>query len=341
MSYYLYKLRFTSPVRFGTDKGASGLSMSGFTASADTLFSALCDEWIQILGLDSFKDFISWVQAGDLLLSDLLPFNHSSDSAEGKQDCKIYIPKPVMLVKGEQTKKSSMGDSVMKKKFKKITHIQVDAIQSYIEFQQAGDTDGFAMDPSQVFSEIKTTRASISHNPESLPYHVASVKFLPDAGLCFVVRMNDDKKLLFDKVLESLGMNGIGGKRSSGYGKFVVENDGEKLEQGPHQPASYEALSRMLHHESDTYLAISCILPSKKDFPILQDNRTCYQLSIRKGFVYSRDHSDTNMKRKQVVMVRAGSCMPTRMEGTVADTNPGGNHEVYRYGKGLFLGVSL
>ena len=42
MEYKLYKLKFDTPVHFGSDKLAVSLEESDFICHSDTLFSALC-----------------------------------------------------------------------------------------------------------------------------------------------------------------------------------------------------------------------------------------------------------------------------------------------------------
>ena len=59
----------------------------------------------------------------------------------------------------------------------------------------------------------------------------------------------------------------------------------------------------------------------------------------RSGFTWSPG-LESPVKTKSIYMLSAGSCLSTRLHGRMADVSTSGvNHPVFRYGKGLFLGV--
>lgn len=341
MPYYLYKLKPTTPMRFGIDKASSGLATTNFTANADTVFSAICNEWVMIHGEDMLKDLIEAAKEGEFLLSDLLPYKNVTDPEGNIEDCKIYVPKPVVYFEADKAQSESRGDSVTKKKMKKVSHIDVSKLEEYFQFIRTGVDLDFAMDPNEIYGELQTTKVALTYTKESLPYQVASIRFKKNAGLCLVVKLEEDLKEYFDDVMDSLGTTGIGGKRSSGFGKFEIEEDEIELVEGFAVYDSDKALSRMLSQEGNGYIAISSVLPSEEDMEVLNDKNSFYQLMIRKGFIYSRSYAENNLKRKQLVMIKSGAYLSGKAEGSIADTGSFGKHEVYRYGKGMYLGVRI
>jgi CRISPR-associated protein Csm4 len=56
-----------------------------------------------------------------------------------------------------------------------------------------------------------------------LPYHVAAWRFAAHCGLYLIVRYEKQEDLqLFTNLLQDLSWEGIGGKQSSGWGKFEL-----------------------------------------------------------------------------------------------------------------------
>lgn len=341
MSYYLYKLKFNTPVRFGIDKASSNLTTTAFTANADTLFSALCSEWIKIYGEEGLDALIVRANASDFLLSDLMPYKNKIDENGNTEDCDIYMPKPAIIVDRKVDRRYEMSDSVSKKKMKKMTHVSIGRINDYLKYLKSGGKMDFGMDPSEIFAQEQVVRVSRTYEKELLPYQVASVIFKKDAGLCFIVKIDDQIKEQFDKVIDSLGTTGIGGKRSSGYGKFELDEDELEISEEFSVYKSDRDLASMLEKPGKVKISLSCILPSLQEAKVIDGEESYYQLIMRKGFVYSGDYSNTNKKKKQLVMLKSGACLSQSIKGTIADVSDRGNHSVYRYGKGMFLGVNI
>ena len=61
---------------------------------------------------------------------------------------------------------------------------------------------------------------------KSRPYYVGNYQFMSNTGLYIIASFSDDSSRdLFESILELLGLSGIGGKRSGGYGKFELADD--------------------------------------------------------------------------------------------------------------------
>ena len=61
----------------------------------------------------------------------------------------------------------------------------------------------------------------------------------------------------------------------------------------------------------------------------------------RGGFAWSREMTGA-AKVSSVYMMASGSCFSKRLDGRIADVNNGSApHPVYKYGKGLFVGLPL
>lgn len=183
-----------------------------------------------------------------------------------------------------------------------------------------------------------TDRVSLKGDkPE--PYRVAAYRFADEAGLYFIIRYTDKAVFnSFKKVVEMLGISGIGGKVSSGMGKYalkVCNMDGEGEE---------KLLYDMLENDkADVQMLMGAYHPKEEEIEFLKQEGYTYILENRDGFCTSPHFCSANgsLKRKSCTMVAEGSCFAKRLEGQILDLSYGNFHKVYRLGKTLFVGVSL
>ena len=123
MEYKLYKLKFNTPVHFGSDKIATSLEEADFICHSDTLFSALCLEYIKLNGAENLDKFIELFYNGDLLISSLFPY----------KDKDLYIPKPSIVVERDNKKDDETSSSSDRKKMKKLGFIKVADLDNYLK----------------------------------------------------------------------------------------------------------------------------------------------------------------------------------------------------------------
>lgn len=322
MKRIVYKLKFTTPLRFGKDRGSPGLAGSSPFCHADTFFSALCNEWALVYGSEAVAELSHAVEEGQLLLSNLFPYN-------GKE---LYLPKPILYY-DKAHDEEILGD---RKKLKKISHIPINRFTDYINFvKHGGEID---LEPINFIQESADTHVAIGRGGDSQPYVVSNYRYREGTGLYIIMDIDDEElENKINKIMsKSLGLSGIGGRRSSGLGKFELSEDS-------FEPPLYDSdklLNNMMNSKADYYMSLSTIAPSEEDLKKINDE-DYYTFIARKGFIYSPYYSGQPVKRKQTVMFAAGSCFKKKLSGKILDVSDGGNHPVYRYGKGMFVGVSL
>ena len=310
MKYKIYKFSFSTALHMGK----RNLEEHEYTIHADTLFSALCIEAIK-MGEPTLQQLYKAVQENQLLLSDAFPYIN---------DNTYFLPKPIkQIVHGENS-----GNSVIKKAYKKLKYIPAEAFEQYL----SGNLD--VMWATELLhhlgKEEVRTFVNLTDVEDSTPYQVGTYHFQPDSGLYVIVGYADDELLTWlEELLTSVSYAGIGGKRSSGLGKFTLKKG--KLHQD---------IQKRLEHKSETYMLLSCALPMEEELEeIMQDAE--YLLLKRSGFVYSEKYSESQMRKKDIYFMSAGSCVKEKFSGAVYDVSAGGKHAVYRYGKPMFLGVDL
>ena len=127
----------------------------------------------------------------------------------------------------------------------------------------------------------------------------------------------------FLDLLDMLSFSGIGGKRSSGYGRFEVM----KMVPVPKE--------RFATTSSDKgYMLLSASLPKAEEMAQALENAE-YLVEKRSGFVQSQSFLVARKKSEQYFL-KAGSRFMHPFEGDIYEVSVGGEHPVYRYGKAMF-----
>ena len=128
--------------------------------------------------------------------------------------------------------------------------------------------------------------------------------------------------------MNALGYTGIGGRLSSGYGKFEILI--EEL------PIDIEEKFDLTKFES--YTSLSICIPNEDEMNSVLENAS-YVLVKKSGFVASTDYASSYQRKKDVYLLKAGSCFSQVFSGDVLDVSYQGSHPVYRYAKPLLMGV--
>lgn len=302
MEYTIYKLEFQTGVHFGT----GALDECAYTFQADQLFSAM---YIEALKLGKEQEFYEAVKAGELLLSDALPY----------MEQQYLIPKPMIYVKADH-----QGDSKQKKAYKKLKYFPVEKLNDFLTGNMNLESDlmkGFGQMRQQ-------TMAHVRKEEDTLPYRVGTFYYTPGCGLYVIVAYESKEKLfLAEELLEALSYTGIGGKKTSGMGKFEFRKGKPSQE-----------LDAKLREKSSKHMLISTALPMESELELALKGAS-YLLEKRSGFVASITYAPEWRKKKDLYVFASGSCFANRFSGDIYDVADGGRHAVYRYAKALFLGV--
>lgn len=308
MKYAGYKLDFTTAVHIGKNK----LEDAEHIINADTIFSALCQEALLSGGNPLLEELIDRVNENKIRISDALPFNHNT----------YYLPKPMLYVNNEKNQNVRL-----KKEFKKLECIPSDKIVDFLE----GNID--VKFESDVYKNIGSSyiRTMAAIGDETSPFSVGTFTFGNGWGLYLIIGYLENTDLsLIEELLIGIGYSGIGGKKSSGLGKFNLLN--AKLP---------ESLLIKLQCESDkpgTYMSLSVSMPAESE---LEDVLVGSQYSVirRSGFVSSATYSEKMLKKKDAYFFKAGSTFIRTFNGVVKDVSNDGKHPVLRYAKPIFLEV--
>lgn len=309
MEYQLYQFRFSSSVHFGS----GSLDQSEYTFCADTLFSALCQVAVR-MGKKTLDTLIGYVEDGSLLISDGFPYVNQE----------LFLPKPIMYIErnGNET-----GDSSIKKTYKKMKYVPVSDFDLYLKGEFPIES---AATLKQLGAYQMKTSAAVRGLEDAMPYRVRTFRFGEGNGLYIICGYEkDNQRKLMEELMEYLMLDGLGGKRSSGLGRFECV------------PVKMNRiLADRLGKKSARYMTLSVSLPQPQELDDVLEHSN-YLLQKRSGFVVSEQYSGEWMRKKDAYLFAAGSCFSKTYQGCILDVSSGGAHPVYRYAKPIFLGVDI
>ena len=324
MDYYLYKLKFDGAVHFGQSDSALSLYTAADHFRADTLFSALCHTALSLWGKKEIEELIRQADADELLLSDSMPWRAGQ----------FYLPKPCMMGK---TKQDDIPTE-KRKKLKKLAWIPVSDIGTF-EHSICGDKIYEPKEDAPFGMTIERTSAAVFEGADTRPYQVGAYRFYPDCGLYVLVGVKTKEQAKkMDTLFSALGVSGIGGKVSSGYGAFTVESfPMDNKSKDSQMKWLYQALNEK---NAKHQLLLTTSLPADDELEEVLKNAN-YQLVRRAGFVQSDSFAKSPMKKQMQYFMAAGAMLEKPFRGALYEVAENGGHSVVRYAKPMMLGVAF
>ena len=326
MGYFYYRLSFSTPVHFGQAEMGGNLERNGHEFSSDSLFSAICTELAEQGEAELLQQIVSLTQNGEFRLSDLFPYQ----DVDG--DEMYFLPRPFLFMPGKSSArldmKQAMEISKLRKVSKKQPYIRISEIPALLAAMQQGHLY-VPKDELKLGNSSLVERVNCRQEENPLPYYVGQFTFNENTGLFGIVQMPENFFNTFYNILQSLGLSGIGGKRSGGYGKFMVDG----LFEFDDSLTDIKLLLGLLNDDqAPTQMTISIFKPMLNEMDQVKQGQ--YQLKKRSGFT-------GHIKRDSVYMVSAGSCFSDRLQGELLDIGNGTGHPIWRYGKGLYVGLNI
>lgn len=311
MKYKIYKMDFHTALHIGSSR----LTEAEYHIPADTLFSALCHEALLLSGEEGIERMVELCKADKLRFTDAFPYHDNT----------LYIPKPLLEIQKEKE-----GDSSEKKSYKKLKCIPMETLGAFAkgDFRVADELAAL----KEIGKSEQRAMTAVFEESDAKPFSVGVFRFNENWGLYFIVGYKEDSDLEFlEALLMSLEQSGIGGKRSSGLGKFSL-----KYGTVPENMVKLLTTDRA----GVKFILLTTSMAEEETLPEVMKSAH-YTVVRRGGFVSSTTHSPTLVRKKDFFMFGSGSVFETTFKGIIKDVSAGGNHPVYRYGMPIFLEVQL
>lgn len=295
MTYKLYQLQFDS-----AHFGSGSLEFSEMTFSADRLFSALVLEAKKSNRLD---EWMALAQSDDFALTDAFPY-HSVP----------FLPKPIGFPSYEKFDQTKDAITLRQeaKKTKKLDFMKYELLAKFLE--------GDVID-SDKYSEQFIVTKNRPHIDGAL-YQVG-VSVPKEEGVSLYVIASQSE--LFDDLMASLQFSGLGGKRTSGYGRF----DLRILD----LPSKLEA--RLTSNYKGLVMTLTTSLPLDDELENAMIGAK-YLLQKSSGFAFSQALAE-NFRKQDLYKFKSGSTFQQTFTGQIVDVRPDDfPHPVWNYAKPLF-----
>ncbi|MGI6781389.1 MAG: type III-A CRISPR-associated RAMP protein Csm4 [Acholeplasmataceae bacterium] len=294
----IIKLKFITAIHYGNN-GKPGLLSTDNMILSDTIYSAFCE-----INPNDIDKLIGLLENNQLRISDMLPY----------VDDKLLIPKGIDVIKFESIDEI---DRTTFKKVKKLDYIPMDKIEKMASnCSEELIEEALKLQDSIGNFDIKTSNRISRDGDDTLPFIMETFTFNHNSGLYLIVDYDTDETFDFVKnKIMSLGYLGVGGKRSSGLGKFEINN-----------------ITEILNDKTKgKYLLLSTALPRNKI------EITNFSIIKRSGFY---EQNGEAYKKKDVYAIKSGLMLDEPFEGVILK-DLGKNHTVYRFLMPLFMRVDV
>jgi CRISPR type III-A-associated RAMP protein Csm4 len=355
MKLKLIKLNFTSPLHLGSGKpdfyGKSETRLHSDTIKSAIFSTALLfDNSLGLEFFNSFKVSSAFPYSGDSLFFPVpdMPINELIEKFVINFDCEGS--KRSDYDKGKIVKKIKYLDKTQYQKFINGEKINVEIREKNDEYQQLISgyllsvfvkAKDFKISRNEVNQRVYVSRmaeilASEENNPKfSDPYYIDKIYFHKNAGLFFLINIDDNKYFeVIKKAIELLEDMGLGTDRNVGNGQFKASNEELDLE---------------VPSESQLQTNLSLFVPEEDELEgIMQiediEDKMYYTLIERGGYIsnFMDSHSGTLLKNP-VMMFSEASVFPNlKLNGKTVDVTPEAmksKHNVWRDGSSIFIPV--
>ncbi len=315
------RLVFKSGLHLGTREGA--LEGTEPAAHSDTLYSAFFNGYRYLYGEKDLEALIA------LFIDEKSPFLFSSAFPFWKDA--EYLPVPKNQVPMEKESKSI--EYVDTKSFSRMLQGEsLEHLRKEKEIRCIPAVDEPKENPEKFPWKIQESpRVGLDrrfNHPGDRYFHCSEAFFAADAGLYFLIQVNDDA--FTDRIFgvwNLLADEGIGGDRSVGKGHFHYCTPAEFTLEVP--------------DEADGQVLLSLYYPA--DSELHEIRNAYYALIPRRGYVFSP--AGQSLRRKSVMMFTEGSVFPAPpfYQGLFLDVTPDlfRAHRVFRVGTALSIPCRL
>ncbi|MBW1778621.1 MAG: type III-A CRISPR-associated RAMP protein Csm4 [Deltaproteobacteria bacterium] len=319
--FLICRLAFKSGLHLGTREGA--LEGTEPVAHSDTLYSAFLNGYRYLYGEKELERLIA------LFLEEKKPFLFSSAFPFWKGVDYLPVPKN-QIPRDKESKKIEYVDTLAFSRMlqgESLEDLRTEKMFRCIPAMDEDTEDGEKY-PWKIQEAPRVGLDRRFNHPGDRYFHCSEAFFVLDAGLYFLIQVNDNTSIerIFG-VWNLMADEGIGGDRSVGKGLFHYCVPGE--------------FSLEVPDDADGQVLLSLYYPADSELDGIQ--KAYYTLIPRRGYVFSP--AGQSLRRKSVMMFTEGSVFPAPpfYHGLFLDVTPDlfQAHRVFRAGTALSIPCRL
>lgn len=301
MPYYGVKMYFVSPVHIG--KHGIGMEGSDIIIHSDTLYSIIFQMRVKMYGIAEHLP---------IKITSAFPFVRDV----------YYLPKPGLKPPGFHKEEIRAEYA---KTVKSTSFVSLDIFDKWIKEEEI-DYKKLVEIGDLLSSNIKVDvrpRTAIDRlSSDTVLYFGGETIFRKgEAGLYFAIDCQKDEWKMLREIFSLLQEEGIGGEKSSGYGRFKTE--------------FIEDFELPTVNDGTKYITLSLYYPINKEE--ITNAALSYQLVQRSGWSL---REGKHVLQKRVLMFSEGSVFGREVVGEIADVSPDEEgHPIYKYGKAFLVKV--
>ena len=352
---YLFELKFNHAVHFGSSVAGFGIEEVDETCHSDTLFSGIINQIAAVKHLIPNFNFTNFIEKFN---SSLLPFRISSFGLV--KGTEYFLPKP-LIEPSIFTLDPSLNE--YKKKFKKLKWVHLEDFNKWQknmlsredikDYFVSYDNEPPLKAPAFYKTLSKAQHIQDRETNATQIYHTGQLFYNEDVYPYFIVDFNSElfSWEWFTEAIVLLGIAGLGGRRSSGYGKFNLRYEPiliggdesewpKKVEGSTRHKKAIKLWDNVLNYQAEGRYLFSLFSPKT----ISECDYISYKLLMRKGWFFSNS-SFYQMKRRTVYMFSEGSLLNRFVEGELINISPDelpeSHHKIYRAGLPFTIPFSI
>ncbi len=290
-TFDVFKLHFRSPLHVGIE-GPWNEDALNFIHS-DTIMGALF-----ALAVKVKPSLCEPLKEGRIKVSSAFPFSESS----------YFLP--TLLLRPDSLFEVSESDYQLWKKLKKLQFLPLEWLKRILKGEKIAvferDIESVSGTLNGIFKFRVAPKVALGRiTQNSNIYHYGEIHF--DKGGLFIMAEFEDEGLRIDfsGLLKLLGDEGIGGRRTAGYGLFDVEKDKIEIE---------------VPEDANFHLLLSLYWPPDDERSNGLLKNSAYKLIRRTGWFLLDD--GRSLRKRPVWMFQEGSVLSARPKGGAVDVTP-------------------
>lgn len=274
----IIKLNFNSPLHIG--EIGMGLEECSSLIHSDTIFNAIVNAYALMHTEDETEEFLNGFES--VRISSAFPYC----------DDGLFFPMPRIKINAEEEVLSDY-----KKKLKKTAFISKEHLEKTINREKFDKEEIESLvEKRELYKEYQIPKVYLDRETKKSDFFFISlIEFKEGCGLWFAIECEE---VVYREIIHCLRLlqdEGIGGKRTWGYGLFAFDEDNIGLR---------------LPEKPDLYMLLSLFYPDEGEKELFKGEKSSWDFILRGGYTGTR-------RKPRIRMISEGSVFEKEPKGKI------------------------